>query len=65
MNTFENKGINITISTSLEDTKIPEMVKEWEEEARLAIESRKKIKEKKEEISLFDNEEDKPERKPK
>ena len=44
---FENKGINITISTSLEDTKI-QMVKEWEEEARLAIESRKKNKEKRE-----------------
>ena len=62
---FEKKGITMTVSTSLEEAKVPEKVEELKEKAKEEAEERRNKKEKKPEFSLFENEEDKPERKPK
>ena len=64
---FENKGIAVTVNTTLEAAKIPEKVKELTEIAMKEIEEKRKMKTKEEmptPIILFDKKEEK-ERKPK
>ena len=68
VNHFEKKGINMTVSTSLEEAGIPQKVDELIEEAKQEMESKKnKVKnpEVPKKVNLFVTEEAKPERKPK
>lgn len=60
---FENRGIEITVSTTLEEAQIPEKVRELKEIAMKEAEERKKNEKPK--LSLFPDEEEEKERKPK
>jgi len=63
---FEKKGIQITVSTTLEEANIPQKVKELEDEAKQEIGNKKKNEDPKPKLNLFDkDDEEKQERKPK